>query len=47
MVLDIGQLALLAAVIDLVALAIEVQLAELRAIAALREDGQLGVLRVL
>ena len=47
MVLDISQLALLAAVVDLVALAVEVQFSELRAIVTLRENGQLGVLRVL
>ena len=46
-VLDIGQLALLAAVVDLVALAVEVQLPELRAVVALGENGQPGVLRVL
>ena len=46
-VLDISQLALLAAVVDLVALTVEVELSELRAIVALRENGQLGVLRVL
>ena len=47
MVLDISQLALLAAVVDLVALAVEVKLSKLRAIVALRENGQLGILRVL
>ena len=46
MVLDIRQLALLAAVVDLVALAVEVQLSELRAIVALRENGQPRLRRV-